>query len=65
MEIKVEIQTPRVPNFVQVLLAGEQVKRSMSVKHLSEEQIREIGARWTDAMILRAKELRENAGGEK
>lgn len=58
METKVKIQLPQVPNFVAVLLGDERVGKPLCIKHLTDDEIREIGARWTEAMILRAKELR-------
>lgn len=52
MEIKVKVQTPSTPNFITV------GKETISIKNFTEEQLREIGAEWVEALVTKAEQLR-------
>jgi hypothetical protein len=53
MKIKVQaqIEIPRVPNFLKM-----QGGQTIPVSAITEEGLREIGQRWTEALIARANE---------
>lgn len=52
MDIKVKVQTPLTPNFI---IVG---KETISIKNFTEEQLREIGAEWVEALVTKAERLR-------
>lgn len=60
MKIKGEVQIPSLPNFITVLVLGHEVK--VGVEELTEEELRECGRKWTEALVEHARKKRE---GEK
>lgn len=52
--MKTEIITPSTPNFVKVRV-GTKEEVTMPIHELSEEQIRDLGARWTSDLLISAK----------
>lgn len=57
--MRTEIETPTIPNFVRVRV-GKQETVTIPISELAEEQIREIGERWTNDLITSAKRKRTN-----
>lgn len=57
--MRTEIETPTIPNFVRVRV-GKQETVTIPISELTEEQIREIGERWTNDLITSAKRKRTN-----
>lgn len=53
--LKDDVKIPRVPNFI--FLAKTDAK--VPVSHFPEDKLREIGERWTERLIERAKEQGE------
>ena len=53
MKKEIDIQIPRVPNF---LLTRSQI--SISVAEFSDDELRKVGYEWTDKLIVRANQLR-------
>lgn len=47
--VTVPIEVPRVPNFVRLMGGG-----TVGVEHLTEDQLRELGAAWTEALVKNA-----------
>jgi hypothetical protein len=44
---------PTLPNFIRT-----ESDESLDIASLTEEQLREIGAKWTEALVRKARELR-------
>lgn len=53
MDIKVKVHTPHTPNFITV------GKEAVSIKEFTEEQLREIGSEWVEALVTKAEQLRK------
>lgn len=56
MQVKAEL--PSVPNFVQIAALGS--KGKLPISDLTDEQLRELGAAWTEKLIAHARGLRES-----
>lgn len=52
--MKTEITQPTVPNFLQVRIGSKEVIE-VAVKDFSEEELREVGKRWTEDLVAKAK----------
>lgn len=57
MKIAGEGQIPSVPNFITVRVLGQEVK--VGVEDLTEEELRECGRKWTEALVEHARKKRE------
>lgn len=53
MEIKIKLELPSLPNFLRTKLGDY-----MAVEELSDEEIKELGAEWTAALIAMAHKKR-------
>jgi len=53
--MKTEIKIPAAPNFLQVSVAGEEVK--VSVTNISEEELKEVGRKWTLLLLSNSKRV--------
>ncbi len=47
--MKTEIKTPTVPNFLFVIVGGEEVK--IPVTKITEEELEEVGRQWTAKLL--------------
>jgi len=57
---KVELIVPKVPNFIMVTCSGVTLgdgDSKIAVQSLSEEEINELGAAWTEKLRKKKKEL--------
>ena len=54
--VKAEIQIPKVPNFIMYAI----LEGSVAIGRLTDDELREIGAAWTDALLERAETQRKN-----
>lgn len=57
---EVEFRLPTIPNYI--LVAGEEKgpngePQSLSIKTFTETELREIGRRWTEALVAKAGKL--------
>lgn len=53
--MKTQINQPAVPNFLQVRIGGAKETVTVSVRDLSEEELREVGRRCTEDLVAKAK----------
>jgi len=53
--MKTEIQQPAVPAFLKVRLGSGSETTLVPVKDFSEEELREVGRRWTEDLVARSK----------
>jgi hypothetical protein len=53
---EVRVATPKVPNFLRL---PDFDNATISISKLSDETLREIGEKWTDNLIARAEEIRQ------
>lgn len=53
--MKTEINQPNVPNFFQVRIGDSKETVTVSVKSFSEEELREVGRKWTEDLVAKAK----------
>lgn len=53
--MKTEIITPSTPNYVQVRLGRNKEVVTISVKDLNEEDLVEIGKKWTADLVAKAR----------
>lgn len=57
--MKTEIKTPTTPNFFQVTV-GKNAAVTVPISEFSEEQLKEIGEKWTKDLIMSAQKRRNN-----
>jgi len=57
--MKTEIQTPTTPNFIQVRI-GRQESNTVPISDFSEEELREIGKKWTEDLVASARKHKRN-----
>jgi len=62
IKINAEFNTPSLPRFLYVQEDRRGSETAVRIELLDEDQLREIGARWTDALVERAQELRQEGG---
>lgn len=55
LDVKSEFQIPRVPNFIRNSLDD-----GLPIENISEEGLRQIGAAWTEMLIMKARQRRAN-----
>ena len=53
--MKTEIKITAAPNFLQVSVAGEEVK--VSVTKMTEEDLKEVGRKWTLQLLSNSKRV--------
>ena len=53
--MKTEVITPTVPNFLQVRIGQTNEPVTVSVKDLTEAELREVGKQWTEDLVAKAK----------
>jgi hypothetical protein len=60
IQVKVRLLLPKPPNFLRIDgLDHTKAESAYDVKHLTEQQIREIGAQWTAQLIEHARKRKE------
>jgi hypothetical protein len=62
MEAKIKLELPTLPNYLRtasIKLPTE--KGAVDVSELTEAELRQLGAEWTEALIKHADERRNNA----
>lgn len=57
--MKTEIQTPTTPNFIQVRIGKDQ-STTVPISDFSEEELREIGKKWTEDLVASARKRKLN-----
>lgn len=53
--MRTEITTPTTPNFLQVRIGNSKELVTVAVKDLSEEELKEVGKKWTEDLLAKAK----------
>lgn len=57
VKTSIEVQVPRVPNFLSLI--GVDTPRSIA--EFTEEELRDVAARWTEHLIERAQVIRKQS----
>jgi hypothetical protein len=57
--MKTEIQTPTTPNFIHVQIGKDQ-SNTVPISDFSEEELREIGKKWTEDLVVSARRRKTN-----
>ena len=66
MQKNIEMELPSLPNFIRAKETMKGQERSViDVADFSDEELREIGKEWTEALIEHARERRSDRGEEK
>lgn len=51
-KVLLQVETPRVPNFVRLMLSkGQPSEHLVDVAELDDETLRRIGEQWTEALL--------------
>lgn len=53
--MKTEVVNPSVPNFISVRIGNSKEVVAVPVKDFSEEELREIGKRWTEDLVAKSR----------
>ena len=53
--MKTEVVNPSVPNFIQVRVGNKKEVVTVPVQDFSEEELREIGKRWTEDLVAKGR----------
>jgi hypothetical protein len=61
--MKVEIETPTVPNFIFINVGSQ--RTGHSVADFSVEELKEIGRKWTESLVANAANKRKLENGTK
>ena len=61
MKIKVEIESPRVPNYLRI--KNSHKNATVSIGELTNEELKAVGKQYIDCLIKRAEEIRKNKEG--
>lgn len=63
--MKTILKVPTLPNFLTVVIPGGAELAKISIGDIREDDLRELGKRWTEELVAHAKAKRAAAAGAK